>query len=195
MSFLRTILVFVALSGAGYAQSSASPQQNSPGGTQLSEVPRAPLPPTPPDAPIPDLSAIPATDQSASPLKRALRRLDPNCFDGIFHLCWSSPTSDEPVHRSYDERRIAEDIEQGNSYLRTRNFRGAEFRFEDVLSYQPHHPEATFKLAESLATLGKTEEAKQYYDAYLKIAPNGSFAEQAKKALERLATKGRRSGS
>jgi tetratricopeptide (TPR) repeat protein len=195
MSLRAAILLSVVLSAFGYAQTSAGTQQSSPGETQRSDASHAPLPASPPDAPIPDLGAIPATDQSTSPLKRALRRLDPNCFDGIFHLCWSSPISDEPVYRSYDERRIAEDIEQGNSYLKTKNFRGAEFRFEDVLSYQPHHPEATFKLAESLAKLGKTEEAKQYYDAYLKIAPRGSFAEQAKKALERLATKGRRSGS
>ena len=195
MLLRAAIPLFVVLSGFGYAQSSASAQQSSPVETQRSDVSRAPLPASPPDAPIPDLGTVPSTDQSASPFKRALRRLDPNCFDGLFHLCWSSPTSEEPVYRSYDERRIAEDIERGNSYLKTKNYRGAEFRFEDVLSYQPDHPEATFKLAESLAKLGKTDEAREYYDAYLKIAPNGSFAEQAKKAREQLATKRRRSGS
>ena len=193
MLLLRAILVFVVLHGAGYAQSSASAQQNSPVGTTPSEIHHAPLPPSPPDAPIPDLGTIPVPEP-ASQVKRALRRLDPNCFDGIFHLCWSSPPSDEPVYRSYDQRRIAEDIEQGNFYLKKRNYRGAEFRFEDVLSYEPDHPEANFKLAESLVKLGKADEAKGYYEAYLKIAPNGNFAQQAKKALEQLEAKTRRSG-
>jgi hypothetical protein len=69
-------------------------------------------------------------------------------LDAIFHLCWSSPPTDDPVYRSYEKRRVGEDLKIGDEYLKVKNFRGAEFRFEDALTYEPNNAEATFKLAE-----------------------------------------------
>lgn len=79
------------------------------------------------------------------------------------------------MYSSYEPRRVAEDLEIGNSYLREKNYRGAEFRFEDVLEYQPDNPEATFKLAEALARRGKDDEAHEAYGAYLQIAASWCF--------------------
>ena len=93
------------------------------------------------------------------------------------------------MYSSYEPRRVAQDLEIGNSYLREKNYRGAEFRFEDVLEYQPDNPEATFKLAEALARLGKDDEAHEAYGAYLQIAPHGVFAERARKARSQLENK------
>ena len=181
MGFFCVPLLLAMFSLASCAQITNSPRDQNPAKTQP-----APLPPSPPDAPILDQGAIPASENSDSKLKRALHRLDPNCLDAIFHLCWSSPPANERVYSSYEKRRVAEDLEVGNSYLKEKNYRGAELRFRDALTYEPDNPEATFKLAESLAKLGNKAEACQRYTDYLKIAPNGEFAERAKDALRKL---------
>jgi tetratricopeptide (TPR) repeat protein len=185
MALLRAILGLAAVTVACYAQTPTVPQpQNSSIKTQPSATVPSQLPPSPPDAPIPDLSTIPTQDNSGSPLNRALHRLDPNCLDAIFRLCWSSPPA---TLGSLDRSRVADDIEVGDSYLKRKNYRGAEFRFEDALSIEPDNAEATFKLAESLAKLGRADEARTLYEAYLKMAPpNGIFVMQAKKALAHL---------
>jgi tetratricopeptide (TPR) repeat protein len=73
------------------------------------------------------------------------------------------------------------------SISRIRTIGVAELRFRDALNYKPDQPDATFKLAESLNRLGKNDEAKQEYQAYLKIQPDGPYAERARIALQRLA--------
>jgi TolA-binding protein len=77
-------------------------------------------------------------------------------------------------------------MEVGDFNFRMKNYRGAELRFRDALTIKPEQPEATFKLAASLLKLGKDDEAKEAYQAYLKIHPNGSHAEQARGELHRL---------
>src|SRR5262249_41066593 len=119
----------------------------------------APQPPSPDDAPIPNQGATPVPHSSSSPVKRTLRRLDPNCFDGIFHLCWSSPPADGPIYKSYENKQVAEDMELGDAYMKKRNYRGAEFRFEDALQYEPENAEAIFKLAEALQKEAKPKPA------------------------------------
>ena len=149
-------------------------------------VPRPPLP-SPPDAPIPDLGTLPsAPDKSKSRARHAIDRLAPRCLDTVFHTCWSSPPGDGPVNVSETDREFAKDLEAGDFYLKGKNYRAAELRFREALNYKPDHPEATFKLAESLDKLRKNDEARDMYQTYLKILPNGPFAEQARKALQRL---------
>ena len=119
--------------------------------------------------------------RSTLKVQQTLHRVAPNFLDAIFHLCRSFPPADGPVYSSYKQPRIAEDLEVGNSYLKERNYRGAEFRFEDALAYQPDNPEAAFKLAEALAKLGRKNEALGAYTRYLQIAPDGVFAKRARK--------------
>jgi TolA-binding protein len=87
---------------------------------------------------------------------------------------------------SQEERGFAEDMEIGTYAFKYKNYRGAELRFRHALEYKPGHPDATFKLAESLNKLGKNDEAKQMYQAYLGSQPNGLYAERARTALQRL---------
>lgn len=142
--------------------------------------------PSPPDAPLPDLGKLSGPpDKSKSVIKRALDRAMPNCLDAIAHICWSSPPRDRTT-MSPEERELAEDMEIGSYAFKYKNYRGAELRFRDALKYKPGHPDATFKLAESLNKLGKNEEAKQAYQAYLESQPNGTYADRARGALERL---------
>jgi tetratricopeptide (TPR) repeat protein len=185
MRFNRAMVVFALAGVACHAQIPVAPQ-NTPVPTQPSTTSHAPLPPSPPDAPVLDQGAIPVPDNSDSTLKRALHRFEPNCLDATFHLCWSSPPANEPVYSSYEKRRVAEDLEVGSSYLKEKNYRGAKLRFEDALTYESDNPEATFKLAESLAELGNKAEARERYQDYLKIEPDGVFADRAKRALQKL---------
>jgi hypothetical protein len=171
---------------ACHAESQQTPQPPGPVKTQPIPVTTAPQPPSPDDAPIPNQGATPVPYSSSSPIKRTLRRLDPNCFDAIFHLCWSSPPTGDPIYKSYEKKRVAEDLELGDAYMKKRNYRGAEFRFEDALQYEPENPEATFKLAEALQNLGREAEACTRYKNYLEIEPSGAFSDRAKKGLQKL---------
>ena len=185
MQHFRIALCVTALL-ACHAESQQTPRPPGPIRTQPIPVTTAPQPPSPDDAPIPDQGATPVPYNSGSPIKRTLRRMEPNCFDGIFHLCWSSPPSDGPIYKSYENKRVAEDLELGDAYMKKRNYRGAEFRFEDALQYEAENAEATFKLAEALQNLGRKAEACTRYKDYLEIEPSGAFSDRAKKALQKL---------
>jgi len=140
--------------------------------------------PSPPDAPMPDLGSLPGPpDKSKSRMKRALNRAMPNCLDTVVHSCWSSPPGDD---KTAEEREFVKDMEIGTYYFRNKNYRGAEMRFRHALDYKPGQPEATFRLAESLDKLGKNDEAKQSYETYLRIQPDGPYAERARIALQHL---------
>jgi len=71
---------------------------------------------------------------------------------------------------SQEERVFAEDMEIGSYAFKYKNYRGAELRFRHALEYKPGQPDATFKLAESRDKLGKNNEAKQEYQAYVRRA-------------------------
>jgi len=187
MCFFRFPVLLFLVPLACYAQTQNTPQSSGPVQTQNVPVAKPPLPPSSDDAPIFDRGTIAVPNQPSSPVKRVLRRLDPNCFEGIFRLCWSSPPADGPVYNTYEKRRVAEDFELGDDAMKHKNYRGAEFRFEDVLTYEPRNPEATFKLAEALSKLGKKAEACSTYNAYLEIAPTGAFADRATIGLQKLA--------
>lgn len=186
MQHFRVALLCIAVLSTCYAQNQQAAPGADPVKNQPTPVTKAPPPPSPDDAPIPDQGAIPVPYNSSSPIKRNLRRLDPNCLDAIFHLCWSSPPTDDPIYKSYEKKRVAEDLELGDAYMKKRNYRGAEFRFEDALQYEPENPEAAFKLAESLQNLGLKAEACTQYKNYLVIEPSGAFSDRAKKSLQKL---------
>ena len=154
-----------------------------------SDPPPVPLhrPPSPPDAPLPDLDSLPSTSGTTkSKVKRALDRLTPNCADVVYHSCWSSPAPDPAAHLLEAEREAQRNRDAGEIYYRDKNYRGSESRFREALRYEPADPRATYDLAESLEKLGKRAEARDAYLAYLKILPNGPSSAGAKKALRRL---------
>ena len=92
--------------------------------------------------------------------------------------------------KPWDPHAADKDVEVGIFYFKRSNYRAAEARFRDALHWQDNHAEATYRLAQTLEKEGKVPEAQKYYMAYLKILPQGEFAENSKKALDRLTTAG-----
>jgi len=83
----------------------------------------------------------------------------------------------------------------GDYYLRRKNYRAAEDRYREALLYKPNDAIATFRLAEASEKLGKYDEARSGFEAYLKILPEGPLSSHAHKALERLSKREAKDGA
>ncbi|HLJ28696.1 MAG TPA: hypothetical protein VKY85_18450 [Candidatus Angelobacter sp.] len=197
MGRIVALLLSILLCLAAYGQSSNPQPPNTPPapGDSSSKQAQPPSPPTPPDVSMPDPGALPAPqDPRQSAVKRKLEQLVPSCLNVLwgFHTCWSSPPASPPKAPAHPvaDPEFAKDMEVGDFYLnQTRNYAGAMMRFRDALEHQPNDPLATFRLAQSLEGLHQADAAREDYAAYLKLEPNGRFAGEAKKALERLQEK------
>ena len=84
------------------------------------------------------------------------------------------------------DRQVANDVEVGYYYLRDKNYRAAESRLKEALELKPDSAAALVALAQAQQKLGKRDDARRSYDAYLKLDPNGADAEKVKKALAHL---------
>jgi TolA-binding protein len=84
------------------------------------------------------------------------------------------------------EQEAQRNREAGEVYYSDKNYKGSESRFREALRYEPADPVATFELAESLEKLGRRAEARDFYQTYLSILPDGPSAARAKTALKRL---------
>ena len=194
--FALLLMTIVLGCSAAYGQNSNPQTPNTPPtpGDSSSKQAEPPSAPTPPDAPIPDQATLPgSSDKKQSAAKRKLEQLVPSCLNILwgFHTCWSSPPASPPKApaKTVADPEFAKDMEIGDFYLNERkNYAGAVLRFRDALEHKPNDPLATFKLAQSLEGLRQADEARQSYSTYLKLEPDGRFAGQAKKALERLQT-------
>jgi tetratricopeptide (TPR) repeat protein len=100
-----------------------------------------------------------------------------------------APPKDVDEMHPWDPHRAAKDLEVGDYYLKLKNYRGAMWRYKDALIYKPNDAVANFRLAECEEKTHNPADAVQHYEAYLKILPEGPFAADARKALERLKTR------
>ena len=87
---------------------------------------------------------------------------------------------------SEDEQQAAKDAEVGYYYLREKNYLAAESRLREAVKLKPNSPEALIGLAQAQQKLGKRSNARQSYETYLKLNPDGPDAEKVKKALAQL---------
>lgn len=163
---------------------------------QLTPAPAAaqpqsvPLPPSSKDMPIPDGATFPRHDDKSKPLgKRILDRFSPLCLDAIVHTCYLwGETNVLPTPEA--EREFAKNFDVGDTYFKEKNYRGAESRFREALEYKPNDPQTTYKLGVCLAKLGRPDEARELYEAYLKNSPDGPDAPRVRKALEGIRSRG-----
>jgi tetratricopeptide (TPR) repeat protein len=129
---------------------------------------------------------VPA-DESSS--KQTAIDVSPPANDAKAHPEAILANGDVDEFTPYNPMKAMKDVEVGDFYYKRENYSAAVSRYREALEYKPHDAEATFKLAEALT---KTEDfvgAKENYEAYLKILPNGPYAKKAKEALAKLKDK------
>ena len=187
--YLPPLVFSLALATAGYAQTAVNSQTPPPTANRHIDPPRTQTVevPAPPDLVVPD-GSVHRESKNDSALKRAADKLAPVCLDMIFHTCWFTPLPD--IKTGIDPQ-LSKNLEVGNFYLEKKNYRAAESRFREAVELRPLNPEANFKLAVTLDKLGQTAEACERYQAYLNLRPEGPWAADARKALERLQPKPR----
>lgn len=100
-----------------------------------------------------------------------------------------SADSDVQEMHPYDPHRAEHNVEVGDYLMRRKSYRAAESRYREALGYKPNDAIATFRLAVVLEKTGELDEARQRYQEYLKVLPQGPFAAESRKALARLKPK------
>jgi len=98
----------------------------------------------------------------------------------------SDEDSDVQEMHPWDPHKAAKDVEVGDYYFKKKNYKAAISRYQEALVYKPNDAIAEYRLAEALDKNGKSDEAVQHYQEYLKILPHGPNAEDAQKALAKL---------
>jgi tetratricopeptide (TPR) repeat protein len=95
-------------------------------------------------------------------------------------------SSDVQEFRPWNPMKALKDVEVGDFYFKRKNYRAALDRYKEALYYKDNDAVASFRLAQCQEKLGEKEEARKYYEQYLKILPEGPYAKEAHAALEKL---------
>ena len=140
--------------------------------------------------PLPDGQQLPRSDTGDLPAdesssKSKIDVLTPPPGDNL-HPGADASADDVQEMKPWDPHKAQKNVEVGDYYFHERNYRAAESRYREALYWKENDAVATFRLAQALDKLNKTDEARKTYQAYLKILPEGEFAVEAKKALARL---------
>jgi len=167
--------------------SSSAPAQNTP--AQNAPAPKPNF--NPPSSDHVDASALPEGESSS---KDDDIDLSPPAGDAAAHpnspssfgATAPAPGADVNEMHPWDPHKAAKDVEVGDFYFKRKNYRAAESRYREALSYKDNDAIATYRLAVCLDKLEQTDDAREEYESYLKILPYGPEAEHAKKAIERL---------
>ena len=113
--------------------------------------------------------------------------LSPPKGDDIKHSdADADDTSDVMEAKPWNPHKAAKDVEVGDYYAKRKNYRAAISRYREALEYKPRDAESTFKLARALEDNNQPGEALQRYQEYLKILPQGEYAGESRKGIERL---------
>jgi tetratricopeptide (TPR) repeat protein len=169
------LAIFLLISVAGFAQDSAPVEQ----------VPVDKSAPAPKDnAKSPPRSDKVPADESSS--KQTQIDVSTPANDEKAHPEAALGTGDADEFSPYNPMKAMKDVEVGDFYYKQENYQAAVSRYREALEYKPHDAEATFKLAEALAKTDDVAGAKENYETYLKIRPNGPHAKKARQALSEL---------
>lgn len=147
--------------------------------------PDAPAAPATPEPPAPGESSSsggfkpPEEDADAAPAPAGSERRK------------LSLRGDGYVGTPHADKIALKDEEVADLYFKDGNYAGALLRYEDALHYVPDDEAAAIGIAESARRLGKRDKALEAYKNYLKLAPQGKKAKEARKEVEELSAAGK----
>ena len=136
------------------------------------------------------------TKQKSTPPPRSDSEPESSSKDTMIDL--SPPKGDSSAHPNsgvadevlemhrYNPMKAMKDVEVGDYHFKRKNYPAAISRYREALEYKPHDAVATYALAQALEKSGDRDGARESYEDYLKILPNGPQAADCRKALERL---------
>jgi tetratricopeptide (TPR) repeat protein len=177
--FVCSILLFLCLGGWAVAQQQPQPdqdQQEQPGQNQA-----------------PPRSA-PATEAGESSSRDTRVDISPPKDDAKSHpnsgVVETNP-EDEPegdvqeMH-PWNPYRAMKDDEVGDYYFKRKSYKAALARYQDALIWKEKDAVANFRMAQCYEKLDQPDQAIPHYEEYLKILPDGPYAKEARKALQKL---------
>jgi tetratricopeptide (TPR) repeat protein len=88
--------------------------------------------------------------------------------------------------KPWNPHKAMKDVEVGDFYFKRAKYAAAISRYREALEWKPRDAVATYRLALALEKSGARDESLATYKAYLDILPNGPYAEDCRKAIERL---------
>jgi tetratricopeptide (TPR) repeat protein len=109
----------------------------------------------------------------------------PQSSDVLMDMEGTTNADRSEVH-PWNPHKAAKDIEVGDYYFKRKNYRAAEDRYREALTYKDNDAVATFRLAVCLEKMDQPDQARKEFENYLKILPNGPQSGEAQKAIQRL---------
>lgn len=94
--------------------------------------------------------------------------------------------SSEAIHAKLDATRIQDDMKVAKFYENDGNWMGAYLRYKDVVERDATEEDAHWGWAQMAEKLNKPDEAREHYAEYLKLDPDGEYAREAHRALQKL---------
>jgi tetratricopeptide (TPR) repeat protein len=177
MSRHLLILCVFACAAAVVAQNAPPPNQPPQNNGDVNET-------TPMPAPGKQTKAPPLGNNESSS-KAVQVDLQPPASDLREHP-EDNPTSDVHEMHPWNPLRAMKAVEVGDYYFHQGNLLAAISRYREALYYKDNDADAALKLGQALEKNKELYEARQAYELYLKILPQGKDAEEVKKALARI---------
>jgi tetratricopeptide (TPR) repeat protein len=98
----------------------------------------------------------------------------------------AEPSPDVQELHPWNPYRAMKDDEVGDFYFKRKSYRAALARYQDALVWKEKDAIANFRMAQCYEKLDQPDQAIAHYQEYLKILPEGPFAKEAQKALQKL---------
>jgi len=174
--FVLIALVFLSLGGWAVAQQEPQPDQQQPGQNQAPPRSQAPTEAGQSSSSDTRVDLSPPKDDTKNHPNSGVVETNPE----------DEPASDVQEMHPWNPYRAMKDDEVGDYYFKRKNYRAALARYQDALVWKEKDAVANFHMAQCYEKLDQPEQAIPHYQEYLKILPDGPFAKEARKALQKL---------
>ena len=177
--FLPLVIISLFLGGWAFAQAQSQPGQEQPGQNQ---IPENQAPPRSPDAGTGESSSRDTRVDLSPPKDDAKNHPNSGIDDKNPE---DEPDGVQEMH-PWNPYRAMKDDEVAEFYFKRKDYKAALARYQDALIWKEKDAVANFRMAQCYEKLDQPDLAIQHYQEYLKILPQGPFAKDAHKALEKL---------